>query len=603
MYTKSKRGNHMKPRNLLAILIAIILLTFVGCHSNTPSTVITPTPLTTEDKYKLQAQFDVFTDAIFKENVQSDSITLNYTLSKPENFGITNYTPTYGSFSVEDMKQQRERNQEWLQQLQGFSYNLLDEHQQVTYDILHELLSTDIDMETYALYHDVLSSTTGMQAQLPVLLAEYNFYDQQDVKQYIQLLQCTDTYFAQICEFEKQKAEAGLFMNDTTAGEVIDQCKQFIANPEKNYLISIFNDKIKELDFTKEEQATLIEQNKAAVLEHVIPAYTTLIDTLTSLKGSGKNAGGLSHFEQGKQYYEYLLKRSTGSSRSVAEVKSLLETTMYSSILSMATISNQDQSAIQNAENVTYKLTNPKEIVTYLQTAIEKDFPALSPVNCTIKYVDPSLEEHMSPAFYLTPPIDNYSQNSVYINRYEKYDLSDIFTTIAHESYPGHLYQTVFYHQQNPSLIRSIVDFGGYSEGWATYVELYSYSMAGLDNNVAKILQCNSLANLCMYGIIDIGVNYYGWSLDDTSKYLADLNITDQSVIKRIYNYVIEEPCNYLKYVLGAIEITELKDKAQDALGDRFVLKDFHEFFLKLGPAQFDVIDKYLDQWIEQQRK
>lgn len=601
----------MIRKKLLSLFMVFILLTFVSCSSGNGNPVVDPTLSSTtapstsakDDKYTHQAKFDVFTDGIFTEEVQADSITLNYTLANPENYGISSFTPTYGTYSVEEMKKDYARNQELLAQLHSFQYDLLDEDQQVTYDILDDLLSTDLDLDTYALYDEVLSATTGLQAQLPVLLAEFNFYDKQDVRDYIDLLKTTDSYFEQICEFQRQKSEAGLFMSDTTADDVIDQCEQFIKDPESNYLLSIFNDKIESFDFTKEEQSSLIAENKAAVLEHVIPAYENLIATLKELKGTGKNDGGLCNFEHGKTYYEYLLKQSTGSSRTPDEVKKLLENTLYSSILSMSAIASQDESVLDSVATVTYKLTDPEEILTYLKTAITADFPELQPVSCTIKYVDPSLEDHLSPAFYLTPPIDNFSQNSVYINGSDKYDLSSIFTTIAHEGYPGHLFQTVYYHQQQPSLIRSMIDFGGYSEGWATYVELYSYQLAGLDPNVAKLLQCNLAATLCLYGIIDLGVNYYGWDLDQTTKYLADFNITDTDACKSMYNAVIQDPCNYLKYTLGFVEITALKDKAQEALGDAFILKDFHEFFLKLGPAQFTIIDKYLDEWIAERTK
>lgn len=83
-----------------------------------------------------------------------------------------------------------------------------------------------------------------------------------------------------------------------------------------------------------------------------------------------------------------------------------------------------------------------------------------------MKYVDKSLEEHISPAFYLTTPLDAYQDNVIYLNGNAKYDLTKAFTTIAHEGYPGHLYQNCFYQSQNPLPVRSVVNIGGYTEGW-----------------------------------------------------------------------------------------------------------------------------------------
>lgn len=578
----------------------VLVLSMAGCSKGKPQPTPSSTPSSTAqgDKYTQQADFDVFTDEIFKHEVQNDSITLNYTLANPENFGINDFVPTFGTFSVDEMKQSFKESKDTLTKLEAFNYDLLSQSQQVTYDILKELLSADLSIEDYILYNEILSPTTGFQAQLPVLLAEFNFYTKDDVYNYIKLLECTKTYFDQISTFQRQKSEAGFFMSDTTADDIIDQCKQFIKNPEENYLISIFNEKIETFDFTKEEKVTLMEDNKKAILENVIPAYEQLIQTLTSLKGTGTNEGGLSNYENGKEYYQYLLKQNTGSSKTVDEINALLDKAIATSILGMQSIAATDANALESASNLSYKLTDPKEILDYLEDSIKEDFPELEPVNCTIKYVHESLEEHMSPAFYLTPPIDNFTENSVYINKNEKFDLSTIFTTIAHEGYPGHLYQTVYYHQQYPSLIRSLIDFGGYSEGWATYVEVYSYGLAGLDENVAKIMQYNLVATLCMYAKVDIYVNYYGWDKAKVKTYLTDFGLGEDSIVEDMFNAMVAEPCNYLKYTLGYLEIDALKEKAEKALGDQFVLKDFHTFFLNLGPAQFDIIDKYLEQWI-----
>lgn len=136
----------------------------------------------------------------------------------------------------------------------------------------------------------------------------------------------------------------------------------------------------------------------------------------------------------------------------------------------------------------------------YLKKQIKKSFPDLpSEVSCQMKYVDKSLEEHISPAFYLTTPLDAYQDNVIYLNGNAKYDLTKAFTTIAHEGYPGHLYQNCFYQSQNPLPVRSVVNIGGYTEGWGTYAELYSYSLAGLTKNVASFLKQNTLLTLAIY--------------------------------------------------------------------------------------------------------
>lgn len=588
----TKQGHHNTYRFkyfLFSILYIVIGFVFLSaCKKDTNEFTNTLIP------------FQDFVNEIFITEIQSDSITLNYTLEHPENYGITEFTPTLGRYTLETMKQNLAYMENSLSLLKSYDYNKLTQEEQLLYDLLLDHFQTDNNMEELLLYQECLSPTTGFQAQLPVLLAEYNFYNQEDIIEYLAILPLIYDYFEDIIAFEQEKSKAGLFMSDKTADAIIAQSKAFIEDPETNLLLEIFEDKIETFtDLSKTEKEQYIKQNKDAVLTKVIPAYENLIDTLTDLKGTGKNEHGLSYLPKGKKYYEYLVKSSTGSSRSIKEINSLLEKTFRNSISAMSEIAAKDNSIFTKFDEMTFPITEPSSIINYLEAAIEKDFPKLEAVNCTIKYVHPSLENYLSPAFYLTPALDHFSENSIYINGSKEYDLSDIFPTVAHEGYPGHLYQSVYFNQQSPNPVRTLLSYGGYSEGWATYAEVYSYELAGLNENLATFCQNNLIATLCMYAKADIGVNYYGWQLKDTIKYLNSCGITDEDAISQLHNIMILEPSNYMKYTLGYIEFATLRKKAETELEENFHAKDFHTFILNLGPCSFDILNARLDTWIK----
>ena len=242
-----------------------------------------------------------------------------------------------------------------------------------------------------------------------------------------------------------------------------------------------------------------------------------------------------------------------------------------------------------------YPKEDPDEIVPYLEQESQEDFPALEDVNYTIKYVDESLEDYVSPAFYLTPPLDNFTENSIYINGSKENGAQNLFPTLAHEGYPGHLLQTVYYEQQKPAPIRALLNYGGYSEGWATYCELYSFSMAGLDKNLADYAKAYEEFNLCMYATIDIGVNYDCWSKTDLVDYLSNYGITDTEVADSIYDIVVDDPGNYLQYVIGYFEMKDLYTKAEKSAGKQFDIKEFHTFLLDVGPAPFSIIEERME--------
>ncbi len=577
---------------ILTLLLLFITTNIVGCSKSSNS-----------NRENGSDDFDNFLDLIFTTEVQRDTLTLNFSLADPENYNITDSEVTLGHYSSQYIEEMLVNSENYLAALKQYDYDSLSDSQKLSYNILKEDLELDLKAGDFILYNECLGPTTGTQAQLPVLLAEYNFYDKKDIDTYISLLPCIYDYFQEISEFEKEKSAAGLFMSDEVVSSILDQCESFIADKENNYLIEIFNDKISNFKgLTKDEIVSYQTANKDAILGYVIPAYELLISSLSDLKGTGTNNGGLSNYDKGKEYYEYLIATNTGSSRSVPELKRMLDDSISSNMLKLSTIMTKDSSVYDKVIDISYSLTDPTEIIKYLKTAIKEDFPVSPNVNCSIKYVHESLQDHLSPAMYLIPTIDNYKDNIIYINHNPDYDLSQIFTTLAHEGYPGHLYQSVYFRDLQPPALRSLLNFGGYAEGWATYVEYYSYHLAGFEENVADFLEANAAANMALYCRLDIGIHYDGWSLSDTASYLKGFGITDEVTIRLLYNTMIEEPALYPQYGMGYLEIMALKEKAQDALGDRFVLKDFHTFLLNIGPAQFDIIGDQLDVWIQDQQ-
>ena len=165
-------------------------------------------------------------------------------------------------------------------------------------DSLETYLKTEKKGAPLFLYQEPLSPTLGIQAQLPVLLAEYRFYSQSDVNDYLLLLNSIDSYFQSILVFEGKKADAGLFMADYVADDIMEQCNSFIEQADSNFLIETFNDKLESLeDLTEEEKRNYQAANTSAVKNRVIPAYQLLIEGLSSLKGRGINAVSYTHLD------------------------------------------------------------------------------------------------------------------------------------------------------------------------------------------------------------------------------------------------------------------------------------------------------------------
>lgn len=533
-------------------------------------------------------QFRTFTRSLFQTEVSANTISLHYTLRSPSDYGIADIPATYGSLSSDPIAAKASvRNV--LSSLQEFDPGTLSSENALTFKILDTYLKNASTGTDYLLYQEPLGSVSGIHTQLPVLLSEYSFYDTQDVETYLALLKETPSYFDSVIRFEQKKAASGLFMPDYQADSVLDTCQSFIDMGKENYLVSTFNERIASLDLLPENKKDSFQkENMKLVTEEIYPAYQNLITAIKSLKGKGMNEQGLSHFPYGKKYYEYLVRQTTGCNESISRLRLMTRAQILEDLSAMQKVLFPADAALSQASVL--EQTSPDSMLDDLRSKITDTFPEIPDVDFQVKYVPESMQDYLSPAFYMIPAIDNLTENVIYINNGQTASGLNLYTTLAHEGYPGHLYQTVYFSASEPDPIRSILDFGGYVEGWATYAEMMSYYLAPLPKTEASLLQKNSSVILGLYALADMGIHYDGWSVTDTVRFFSDYGINDPNAVQSVYKLIIGSPANYLKYYIGYLKFYELKKEMADALGNQFSQKEFHRAVLDVGPAPFEIV-------------
>lgn len=533
-------------------------------------------------------QFRTFTRSLFQTEVSANTISLHYTLRSPSDYGIADIPATYGNLSSDPIAAKASvRNV--LSSLQEFDPGTLSSENALTFKILDTYLKNASTGTDYLLYQEPLGSVSGIHTQLPVLLSEYSFYDTQDVETYLALLKETPSYFDSVIRFEQKKAASGLFMPDYQADSVLDTCQSFIDMGKENYLVSTFNERIASLDLLPENKKDSFQkENMKLVTEEIYPAYQNLITAIKSLKGKGMNEQGLSHFPYGKKYYEYLVRQTTGCNESISRLRLMTRAQILEDLSAMQKILFPADAALTQASVL--EQTSPDSMLDDLRSKITDTFPKIPDVDFQVKYVPESMQDYLSPAFYMIPAIDNLTENVIYINNGQTTSWLNLYTTLAHEGYPGHLYQTVYFSASEPDPIRSILDFGGYVEGWATYAEMMSYYLAPLPKTEASLLQKNSSVILGLYALADMGIHYDGWSVTDTVRFFSDYGINDPNAVQSVYKLIIGSPANYLKYYIGYLKFYELKKEMADALGNQFSQKEFHRAVLDVGPAPFEIV-------------
>lgn len=541
---------------------------------------------------KSTGSFSEFCTTLFREEMKSNTMNLHFTLKDPKAAGIDSYEITLGSLSGDSPHNQARQLKKLSEELKKYSHRSLKGKDRLTCRLLSDYISRQQNLAAYPYYDEPLTPSGGVTSQLPVLLAEYAFRNTRDIKDYLGLLSQMDTYFLGILDYEQKKADAGLFMSDEACLKVIEGCEVFTEHPDDNFLIDTFSNRLNAMDgLTDTQKNAYLKQHSKVLSDHVIPAYSQMIKGLTMLLGRGHNNWGLCNFPEGKAYYEAVVSADTGCDDSVEDLFSQITKARREDLMFCQNLLEKNPKLASQSPKPDAALKEENAMISRLQKEILTDFPAPPQTDVEICHVDPALSEYLAPAFYITAPIDDISHNRIYINDAKNDTDIYYFTTLAHEGYPGHLYQTICTSSYGAPEVRSLLNYPGYTEGWATYTEMQAFYYAGLDQDLASLLQHNQAATLSLYATADIGIHYFGWEKEKNAAFWSEYGVDDTATVKRITDLILEEPGNYLKYYVGYLKFRQMRE--QLALENKsFSVSAFHEAILRTGPSPFSVLEE-----------
>lgn len=564
-----------------------------------------------EDALKEQQEFEQYLDDYFKDVVTDDTLTYNYTIRDGADYGLEEPEVTLGDpgMTAEEIGQDKEEFEGWVKKLDAIDRSCLTEDQKLTYDVLDEYFEVSAGIFDNVYLYEPFSPMRGLQANIATNFTDYRFDDKGDVERYIELLGQIPDYFAEYLDFEQEKSEKGYFMSDAVCDKVISQCKDFVADKENHFMVTTFNDNIDALDFlTDEEKAEYKEANKQAVVNSLLPAFENVAAVLSGLKGTGTNDGGICNYDGGKEYYEYLLKNFAGTAKSPEEVIDMLDTELQKLMVSLYQYYLGNQAAYEyfaaNYDSIfaeTDQMT-ASEMVDKMMETVSEHYPDAGTINYKAEALDKNLETIMDDvlAYYMAPAIDDPDNNLIRVNGLHT---DGMWTTLAHEGYPGHMLQNAYYMSTDPEPVRTLMNFLGYKEGWAMYacydsLYYYEYEEPEYGDTIAALYQLNDEMSYLMMGRVDLGINYEGWTLQDTADYLTK-NGMDGSAAQELYTTMVGDPAVYQSYSTGYYEMKELRDYAEEKMGDDFDLKTFNTIILETGPCQFDILKEQVDKKLQ----
>ena len=572
-------------RKSLILMLSVIL----ACLSFAPAAADT------------QEDFDAFMDKEWRDTLEYDYLTMHSSVSDWRKLGLEKPEVTLGNIDYEEFEKTVEMSEEALEKLRKFNPASLSEESQTDYYAYEDYLECLIGMYSHPDLQFCFRPYTGYLTNIMDYFADFPFYEKQDVEDYLTLVAEIPSYIEQMKELTSQQAEKGYFLSDLAYEDEMSELNEFVEKGEENPMILNFTSNIDHFDgLTESEKKEYKEKNKDLVINKVIPAYRDARSFLSTLKGKRSvETGALLEYtdndNEGKNYYESLVRYYTSSDESMEEIfdyltKALKEFYNYYEDMLYAYPEYDGIEDITDMEEL-------EDILEYLRNHMD-GFPEGPEVEYTPSYL-PEGSNDFAMAYYIPAPVDNIRQNIIRVNKEQTGDINTLYYTLAHEGFPGHLYQfTWFQNQESYVPLRHELSFMGYEEGWANYVEKIMLDRSSLRFMSAEITALDDYMAYAMYGAADIAVNGLGYTEEELGYWLEEVGF-NKEFAPEIFDVSIEMPGSYLPYGYGVCKFWEFRERVQDTMGEDFDLEEFHYQLLNKGPRPFRMVEDDLKAYTE----
>jgi len=416
----------------------------------------------------------------------------------------------------------------------------------------------------------------------------------------------------------REGMESGVFETKLTIGNVIEQLATQIGLGLENSPFMAPTKAYPE-DFSEEDKARLTKEYEAATTE-IFAGYQRIHDFLKNeYLPLARDGVGLSFMKGGDKYYKYLIEGTTtlpleadyihnlGLSevkRIKTEMEQIKDDVKFEGTLSefFEFLRSDPQFHPKSRESLTQRYYDMGKLV---DAKIGEQFKVLPKSPLEIRPYPEAIEKFQAGGSYQGGTPDGSRPGVFFFNAYDlpSRSTSGITTLYLHEGAPGHHFQ-ISLAQENADL-PNFMRFGGntaYVEGWALYAEKLGFDMELYDDPYQLMGHLDDEMLRAMRLVVDTGLHSKGWTRDQAIKYMLDNSSMGKTDATAEVERYIAIPSQALAYKIGALTIQRLKKEAQDALGDKFDPREFHDQVLNTGALPMTVLEKKIRDWVAGQR-
>ncbi len=508
-----------------------------------------------------------------------------------EALGITFDGITMGEVSFDEVDYESvEKMSEWLAELYTIDYESLEENDRLCYDKLVFDMEEDLYISQFTEFNymtPVFNSFTSLQCDLFFVLDVMDFKTVEDAENYILVLESLKDYFGDLCEYEKLRVEKGYASSDASYDGVIESFENLVAQKDDCFLYESFAQRLEAIeDITEDQKADLIKRHEDTMKSVVFPTFEDCIKSMKECKGNCVNELGLYYYDGGKYLYEDIVRAKSNSQITPKEAIEVMDDMLYGAFIDYVT-SIQTQGIL----DLDFTAGDVQENLDYLYDTVFEYFPEIPEHKYQLRDVPEVFQDSFSPAAYLGFHLDNFDSNAILINTAA--GSSNFGTVVAHEGYPGHMYQSLYTRMVSIHPYLILTGSSGYKEGWAQYVEMFSPTFYDATDDEFDYFYAESMVDLLLMARIDLGVNYEGWDAQDAADYLSDLfgmSLFTADSLQNIVDICIADPGYPLPYALGYYQTNRILNDMFDNNPD-LSSKEIFAMYLNAQTVTFEQIE------------
>ncbi len=599
LWRLSEKGVQMKFKKWLAFALCALL--GAGCTSSQPSSSLSSIPSKSQEESTTQktpttdAEFSAFLDRFVLEQCQSDYTTCHSYFENPQAYGIdpSKCDVTLGTFFT-DPEEVKEL-QSWLDELLAMDDSDLSKiNRQIRQAFIREFeLSLELCDEKYEYLGNIWSSDDGIPSLLVTYFSEYRLYSADDVSYLVELLKDVPRFVEEGLEFTQKQIEAKTFSIDMD--EALETCQSVLKNQSDSAVTNELFAEVDGLVLSEEETKKAKEAIEEALNQSFFPAYETMISGLQAVKKQNKALVGLGSFENGKAYYELLLKSQVGTDETIEELREEIKRAMNDTTDAYRRLLRNNEEAILEAEDPQTSFTTIEEIMPFLEERYPAKFPVVEAMNYEIKPLSNEQSTDGIVAYFVRPCVDSTRPYEI---RYNVRDYGDdpaslmMYDTFAHEGIPGHMYQAQYNKEHYVHIAQYFLDNLSFTEGYATYAANSALDWVHLDKDVLEAYRLMEFYPQYNVLLMDLQINYDGYSKRQFRDVWGE-------GYEAIYDQLAQNPGVFFSYYYGSLKIMELQAIAQEALGNDYDDVAFNNALLQAGDVDFSIIEENIQDYID----